>query len=147
MVVYKRLQSNSEDLRIARAGKDWECCGTMVERGERPGSQRDVWMLGRSRRCMRTIKAHTLFVDNCKIPEFMQANQEYNQSFPTCLYCAMDAYPEHFHGPEKALYLKPVTDEVKEETKVRIMKLLADVRQFRPGEQGGTGNGAEREPG
>lgn len=128
---HKDLTSNNHNLEVKRAGKDWECGGTFVARGARPGRLRDVWMLGRSRRCQVQIPQGTLYVANRLLPSFIAgALSQYDRWLPLCLNCAMDTYSEFFEGPAKIKYLRPASPEQQKEAERGLVRLLHEATHW-----------------
>src|SRR2546425_856763 len=114
MVSYKAIQSSNDHLLVKRAGKDHTCAGIAVERGARPGRLKDVWLFGRSKRCVGKIKTNSYYVANSLMPPYIMAGlyeRLYERWLPTCLFCAVEAYFEYFTGPLVAQHLRPMTPE------------------------------------
>lgn len=126
---HKDIQSNSPDFEVKRAGKRHKCAGVAIERGARPGPLHDVWMLGRSRRCIETIRQGQLYVANKKLPpRIIDVLRDW---FPLCLFCAIETYPEHFEGPLKVKYLAPLTPAKKARVLQGLAGILEDVENHR----------------
>lgn len=128
---YKAIQSSNPLLEVKRAGKKHPCAGVAVERGARPGVLKDVWMLGRSKRCVETIKANEYYVSNMILPQHVLATlPNYDQCWPTCLACAIQTYPEAFSGPLVADFLPPMTPERHQHVLRGIGKILKEAREM-----------------
>lgn len=114
-----------------KAGKTHVCAGIAIRRGERPGRLADVWMIGRSRRCADKIKTGEYYVSNRNLPARLLALiPMYDQRWPTCLFCAIETYPEFFEGPLVAQYLRPMTPKRRDTVQRGLVNLLADAREM-----------------
>lgn len=126
---HKELTSTNVRLELKRAGKDWTCAGVYTERGNRPGRLSDMWMIGRSRRCMVNIDQGSLYVANTLLPPFVLESLRW-QWLPLCLHCAMDSYGEYFEGADKAKYLRPLTPELREQVKRGLVRLKHEAERL-----------------
>ncbi len=126
---YKQLKSTNLLLEIKRAGRDHVCSGVFLERGNRPGNLKDVWIMGRSRRCLDKIRQNTFYVANRILPpHFLADMMNYEQWVPTCMVCAIETYGEFIEGPEKSKYLRPMTPEIRKNVKNGLVQILDETR-------------------
>lgn len=124
---YRKLQSTNPRLEVKKAGTDHVCHGVFIERGSRPDHMKDVWVVGRARRCPEKIRIHDFYVANFLIPPYILATEpHYAQWFPTCMICAIEFYGDHFSGEAVVQYLKPMTPERRKEIKKGLLNLLRD---------------------
>lgn len=130
---HKGIASRNPRLEIKRAGKDHLCAGVAIERGGRVGSGRmkDVWVWGRSVRCVNTIKHGQLHIENRLLPPPVSSFLGDWQGTPLCLYCGMDFYSEFFEGSKKAEYLKPMTPERRRKVIEGLEKILEEVPKLK----------------
>ncbi len=125
---YKELQSTHPRLEIKRAGRKHTCAGVAIERGNRPGKLKDVWLTGRSARCLQTIKKTEFYIANMILPPFLLADvPNYEAWVPTCMVCAIETYGEYIEGPAKYGYLPPVTPERRKEMTKELVQILDDI--------------------
>lgn len=126
----KNLTSTHPKLEIRHAGKEWLCSGVFVERGQRPGKLQDVWMVGHSRRCAVRIPQGVLYVGNRLVPPFVMQVLDTPHFIPTCMFCAIESYGEHFQGMGKAEYLRPVTPELRQRAKDGLLRVLHEAESL-----------------
>ena len=128
---YKAIQSSNPLLEVKKAGKRHTCAGIAIERGKRPGTLKDVWMLGRSKRCQGTIKTQDYYVANGILPNHILAVAwGYDHCWPTCLACAIETYPEFFTGPLTAQHLRPLTPERRTKVLQGLTTILDEAREM-----------------
>lgn len=126
---HKNLTSSNPQLEVKRAGKIHYCAGTAIERGARPGALQDVWMWGRSRRCLDAIKQGQFYVANKILPPRLRKHllgYDYGGWLPLCLNCAMDSYSEFFDGPDKTKYMKPMTPEQRQQVIEGLQRIVGE---------------------
>jgi len=124
---YRRLQSTHPQLEVKSAGTKHICHGVFIERGARPGQMKDVWIVGRSRRCTEKIHPRDFYVANFVIPPYIMAGEpHYSRWFPTCMVCAIEFFGDTFSGEAVVEYLKPMTPERRKEIKQGLLNLLRD---------------------
>lgn len=125
---YKQLSSTSPLLEVKRAGKDHHCAGIAVERGNRPGKLKDVWVTGKSKRCLNKIKHGQLYVANRIVPPTLLTRWfPYDQWIPTCPVCAIETYPEFFEGEGIATWMRPMSPELRRDIKEGLAQILTDI--------------------
>lgn len=125
---YKQLQSTHPRLEIKKAGRRHTCAGVAIERGNRPGKLKDVWITGRSNRCLKIIKNTEFYVANKILPPFLLADIPNHEAWvPTCMVCAIETYGEYIEGPAKYSYFRPVTPEMRKEMTQELVKVLDDI--------------------
>lgn len=126
---YKAIQSSNPGLEVKRAGKRHVCAGLAVERGERPGKLKDVWLFGRSRLCVGVIEDGSYYVANSLLPSHVLASLiAYERWLPTCLACALEAYSEYLTGPVIAQYLRPLTPARRKDVTLGLVGILQEAR-------------------
>lgn len=125
---YSQLVSTSTLLEVKRAGKEHQCSGLFVRQGQRPGKLKDLWVIGKSKRCLDKIPIGQFYIANKIIPtDFMSHINSYDRWIPTCPVCAIESYPEHFDGSSIANYMKRITPEVRKEIAGGLAQILTDL--------------------
>lgn len=129
---YKQLTSSNPMLEVKRAGREHVCAGVSIERGNRPGRLKDVWIVGRSRRCVGKIKKYEFYIANRILPPFYLGDvPAWDQWVPTCMVCAIENYGEYIDGEARINYFRTLTPELKKMMQDGLVQILDDADLMR----------------